>query len=789
MGLIEFKNIKLFKRDNLRSAGPSLSASNGNNESKAAKPQAVFMVVLKSHWVFIVFTSAILALFLAYAPSKHLPSITKGEISSSDIVAPFDLTYEDKDATEKQKMEAENSVVPVYNYDPNVYANIEEKIRHFFSFGREWLQKNARLLNEAVPREQVIDKFGLDLEPQDIASLVRFRFTTELEEALINILSKIFGRGIILSKNFLTRGEREKGIVLINLSGGEQKITAEQLYDLGESEDAFRTEVEKIKFSDRERTLLRNLASIILTPNVTYNKIETEKRKYLARNSVEPVLRTIKKGRVIIRKGDEATEDSLAIIEFYNKRLQRKASWIPGLIGIFMLFGLLFTALWYYLKLVYKKDVAGNNLRMTGTLLISSFIIYKIFLALAGLLGNSISTYPFSLPEIYYYAFPVQIGTLIFASIFSDSMPVIFCILNSLAVGYFLGTDLNIMLFAFLGGLAAIYGVSRFKRRYRGAVLQAGFSFIPLVNILFLLTYYLKERGTSFKVFAGESLLAIFGGIASGALAFLLLPLVESIFGFITASKLLELSNADLPVFRQMSLEAPGTYHHSLVVAALAEKAAEELGLDAQMVRVSALYHDIGKLKMPEYFIENQSRDIDLHKDLKPSMSTLVIINHVKEGVDAARKLRLPKQIRQIIEQHHGRSLVRYFFQKAKQSSSSEHEKVGEETYRYPGPTPKTKEAALVMMSDAVEAASRSLRSPTKDSLRRVITDILNAQLQDGQLDDCGISLQELRTVAVSFLTTLFSIYHPRVSYPGFTFEVRQPQEAAKETKTKKEIN
>ena len=240
--------------------------------------------------------------------------------------------------------------------------------------------------------------------------------------------------------------------------------------------------------------------------------------------------------------------------------------------------------------------------------------------------------------------------------------------------------------------------------------------------------------------------MGLLGGRASAVLAFLLLPLVESAFGFVTGSKLLELTNSDLPIFRQLSEEAPGSYHHSLIVATLAEKAAEELGLDTQLAKAGALYHDIGKTKMPEYFIENRTREFDLHKDLTPSMSTLVIKNHVKEGVELARKLKLPRPLRDIIEQHHGNSLVRFFYAKAKQTYDPEQQTVGEEVYRYPGPPPQTKEAGLVMLADAIEAASRSLKSPTKDNLKRVITDIINGTLQDGQLDACDFSLRELRS-------------------------------------------
>ncbi|MFQ6038281.1 MAG: HDIG domain-containing metalloprotein, partial [Candidatus Aminicenantales bacterium] len=292
--------------------------------------------------------------------------------------------------------------------------------------------------------------------------------------------------------------------------------------------------------------------------------------------------------------------------------------------------------------------------------------------------------------------------------------------------------------------------------------------------------HLIKERPFPIAPFSAEILMGLLGGLLSAALAFLLLPVFEFFFGIATQARLHELTNSDLPIFRQMAMKAPGSYHHSLIVATLAEHAAEEIRLDPLLVKAGALYHDIGKIKRPEYFIENRRRNPDMHKDLKPAMSALVILNHVKEGVDLARKLRLPRKIREIVETHHGKSLVRYFFEKAKEAYDPEMQKVGEESYRYPGPLPKSKEAALVMLADSVEAASRSLASPTKSTLRKVISEIFNSYLQDGQLDNCEISIRELRAVAESFLDTMYTIHHPRVEYPGFEFEVKKKKRPGK---------
>ena len=775
-----FSKIKLFRGSEIH---PSRPPAEPDGEEKKLGP---VQKAVRGPWLFMAVTVVAVSFILSFLPSRRLAPVDIGEIATADVMAPFDLIIEDSEETERRRNEAAESVLPVYFFDANVFANTEDKIRRLFEMGREWTAKHPSNHKAEQLKAALLEALSVDIELQDVAALARLRFPTEIEETLVLLSGKIFGQGIVLSKNLFIHGEPERGLTLRDIQGGERTVQVGELLDIGESERRFAQELERIEMSQRNRALLRNLSQVFLTANVTYNKIETERRRALTRGAVGTVTFLVKKGRVIVRKGDEITADTMMILEEFNKILEQRASWLPGFAGGLMLYLFLFVTLWYYLRSVFKRDLAAKKFRMTGTFLVGSLVLYKIFLALAATISASVSTAAFARIETYHYALPFQVGTLMFAFLVSDQMTLIYIILNSITVGYLLGGEFFLVIFCFIGGLAAVYGVKYFRRRYRASTLRAGFVAVPAVNTLILLTYYLIEKRGGFALFSAEVLMGLVGSAVAGALAFLLLPLVESAFGFITPSKLLELTNSDLPIFRQMSLEAPGSYHHSLIVATLAEKAAEELGINAPLAKAGALYHDIGKIKMPEYFIENRSREFDLHKDLKPSMSTLVITNHVKEGAEMARKLRLPKPLRDIIEQHHGHSLVRYFYNKAKQTSDPGQQKVGEESYRYPGPRPQTQEAGLVLLADSVEAASRSLKAPTKDNLKRVITDIINAYLQDGQLDDCDFSLRELRSIATSFLAILYAIYHPRIEYPGFAFEGRKgPDPAAEKPKNK----
>jgi putative nucleotidyltransferase with HDIG domain len=783
MSLISFDKIKLFKGSEIQPRkAPTEPVEEEKKLSTAEK-------ILKSRWTFLALVVLLVSLLVASIPTKSLTRLTRGEIAPADIVAPFDLTVPDVEATNRMRVEAENSILPVYTYDPNVFVNTEEKIHRLFVMGWAWVQKNPSGQRIDELRTSVLDLLGIDLDPEDAAALVKLKFPKEIEETLDGISAKLFAQGIVLSKNLFIRGEPERGLTLLTLQDGERAAKSGEILDLKESEERFSAELGKIDIPQRNKALLTSLAQIFLTPNITYNGIETDNRKAQTRARVALVTNTVKKGRVIIRKGDEAGAEAVKILDLYHQRLQRRSSWLPDFAGNALLFTMVFLALWLYLSSIQKTGQAERSFRMSGLFLIGSLTLYKLALIATGTLGTSLNPNLLSANGTASYAIPFQVGTLTFAFLLGDQLALSFAFINSIAVGSLLGGNYDLVLFAFIGGLAAIYGVRKFRKRQRAATLRAGFLAVPPANAAVILVVHLIEKRTGLGPFSAEVLMSILGAAVSAALAYLLLPAVESAFGFITASKLLELTNSELPVFRQMSQEAPGSYHHSLVVATLAEKGAEELGLDALLVKAGALYHDIGKTKMPEYFIENRSKELDLHKDLTPAMSTLVIINHVKEGAEIARKMKLPRPLREIIEQHHGNSLVRYFYNKAKQTYDPEQQKVGEESYRYPGPAPRTKEAALVMLADSVEAASRSLRSPSKDNLKRVITDIFNTYLQDGQLDDCDFSLRDLRAVASAFLTILFAIYHPRVDYPGFEFEIKKARRPAQPRKKANDRN
>jgi putative nucleotidyltransferase with HDIG domain len=779
MNFISFRRLKLFK-------GPSSRHKNGDQETPAKKEKRNFWRRLfQSPFFYLIVFVFVLSYLLSYVPPRSLPKPEEGEIASTDLISPLDLNIEDTETTAKRRAEAEEAVLPVYTLDKNSFLDIEERIRQLFEFGREWLKNATAPARTLELQKAVAEKFDLEIPVQELDSLIKSNFSPEVQETLISLIGKVSSQGIIVSKNLFIRKEPERGLILMQGPGSERPIRVDEVLDLTEGRERFASDVEKLEISSRNKRLLVGLAEVLLRPNVSFNRAETEARRERARARVETVFFRLKKGKVILRKGDEATAEDLKWISIINENLREARDWIVHLAGTFLLFALFFVTVWYYLKSLLKFRAALNIYLMMGVILILGLLAYKLSSLLATLFSQFARLPVLTDVDVYRFAFPYQFGVIIFAFLTTNTVTLIFAILNSLLVGYLFQGHFQFMLYSFIGGLAAVYGIRYYERQRRTSALRSGLFVVAPINVFLIITLELiQEKIGGLDAIAAEAIMGLLGGALSAALAFVLLPVFENVFGFVTQTKLLELTNSDLPVFRQMAMEAPGSYHHSLVVSTLAEKAAEEIGLDTMLVKAGALYHDIGKVKRPEYFIENISRNPDLHKDMTPSLSSLVIINHVKEGAEVAKKLKLPKKIKEIIEQHHGSSLVRYFFHKAKEVYDPEMQKIEEENYRYPGPPPQGKEAALIMLADSVEAASRSIKSPSRENLKRLIIEIFENYLQDGQLDDCDFSLRELRAIAVSFHATLYTIYHPRIQYPGFDFEMKKKKKPANEKKT-----
>jgi putative nucleotidyltransferase with HDIG domain len=435
---------------------------------------------------------------------------------------------------------------------------------------------------------------------------------------------------------------------------------------------------------------------------------------------------------------------------------------IEQLIGGFLISCLLIFILYRDImryKPAYLKKY--NMLFLLGLLFISTLLIGRLFGYLLLTLSKGLE---YKTLECAFFGIPIPAGAMLVSLLLDFHTAITFSFAVSLLVGLWLH-DASFTIYAFAGSITAAFSVIRCKKR--SSLLKGG-GYVIAANVLTVIIILLFN-GELFTTKAPPSIMfAALGGIAVTAIVSLLLPLIEYTFKVYTDISLLEFLDLDQPIMKSLMVTAPGTYHHSVIVGNLVESAAEEVGANPLLARVSAYYHDIGKIKMSDYFIENQSGSVSKHDKLTPHMSSMIIVNHVKEGVELARQYNLPEPIIDIIEQHHGTMLVSYFYQKAKEQT--ENAIPVEEDFRYHGPKPQTRVAALVMMADAVEAASKVLTDPTPARISSLVDRIINHIFLDGQLDECELTLKDIHEVKKRFSYILTGIFHKRIDYPGFDF-------------------
>ncbi|UCE80117.1 MAG: HDIG domain-containing protein [Nitrospiraceae bacterium] len=402
-----------------------------------------------------------------------------------------------------------------------------------------------------------------------------------------------------------------------------------------------------------------------------------------------------------------------------------------------------------------------NMLFLLTLMILSTLILGRSFEYIFLILSDGLG---FIVPETAMFGLPLAAGAMLVTLLFDFHTAITFSFIISLLSGYWL-LDAFYPIYVFVGSLTAAFSVIRCKKR--SAILLGGL-YIILANVLMVLIICLT-KGELFSPTALSALiLAIISGIIVSAIVSLLLPFLEYLFKITTDISLLELLDLNQPLMKNLMVTAPGTYHHSIIVGNLVESAAEVVNVNPLLARVSSYYHDIGKLKMPDYFVENQIGTENKHDKLTPHMSSMIITNHVKEGVELAKQFKLPDVIINIIKEHHGTSVMTYFYQKAKELEQPSIPE--EEEYRYLGPKPQSRVSALVMMADAIEAASRVLNDPTPSRISALVDKIMNNFFIDGQLDECELTFKDISEIKKRFIYILTSIFHKRIDYPGFDF-------------------
>jgi putative nucleotidyltransferase with HDIG domain len=474
----------------------------------------------------------------------------------------------------------------------------------------------------------------------------------------------------------------------------------------------------------------------------------------------------LKRNPVLLHAGETVTAENLPLIE--RVRQYQLAERQPKrLLGLLALVGMMFFAL-------YKSAVTSQSSRLgprTAFWVASSALMFQTLLARVGMFGASVLS---ARPETgglggffeLQFAIPFAACALALSLLIGSQVALVAALMSALLVGFISPHDLAISAFALAGSVVAIYSVQRY--RTRNAVIVAGAVVAGVNAVMGAAASLIANNNWNWKSILGGVVFGMVGAALTAGVASFAIPIYESAFDILTDLKLLELSNADNPLLRQLAIRTPGTSYHSFMVGVLAEEAAKAIGANALLARTACLYHDIGKLAAPNMYIENQKGGPNPHDKVSPLDSVRVITGHVRRGIQMATEADLPPQIIDFIPQHHGTRVLAYFYHKAKSQAEARGGYVNIDDFRYPGPKPQSKEAVILMLADGAEASVRSLEEHTPENIRAIVKKIVDSVVADGQLDESTVTMRELTTIRESLINTLINIYHQRISYPGF---------------------
>ncbi len=746
------------------------------------------------------------AMMVDWTPRAGTAGLDEGDIAPTDIRAHRAFDVEDQKLTIERRKTARDGVSPVFEHDVLLGADVQRRIDRAFVEMRAFLEAQAAAAvddgegdatdggaadpgdgaePEAVESGPVIDPavmmrrldefentLGLELDDTDTANLRSVGFSEAVQRDIKELVRVAMSGLVVYDADDLPRSG---SIVISRLEGSHRTEypldDLTDVLDLPTARDGIsRTAAED--FADRPAHILITVirfARELTQPNLRFNASTTEVERDLASAAVQPVTTHYKREQVIHRAGEPITPGALRVIQAMNAG----ASSYHPLVHLFAV-ALLLTILLSSVERFALRYVHAFSRRFTD--LLAMAVLLLLIGAVAALLhglGTALASVVPRIPTDAYSLFvPVAAGAIMVRTLMNAVTATVWSIVASVVAAAMCDGNLYLGLYFLVSSLAAAGGLGAAQERYR--LIRAG-AVAGLTNVLVVVAIDLNTgfglQGAAWM--AGNwvtdglfhVLFALAGGLFAGVLAVGLVPVFEAL-GFLTQSKLLELSNLNHPLLREMIVKAPGTYHHSMMVGSLAEAAAKAIGADGLLIRVGAYFHDIGKTLKPHYFIENQ-RDMDNpHDRLAASMSGLVITNHVKEGIELGRRHGLPEPIIAMIPQHHGTSMVRFFYNKAVQTADPEKGEVDDKDYRYPGPKPQTKEAAIMMLADGVEAATRSLKSHTAGTITARVQAMVNSVVADGQLDECPLTLSDLRVVSETFVSVLLGIHHHRIEYP-----------------------
>jgi len=650
-----------------------------------------------------------------------------GQVAPTDIRAPRALNYTNEILTDQAREEARQAVPPQYDYTTERAITIAAAQLVEFTRRVALLDTAFARQTSAAERQALLDTVlpGLSADARTVLQTMKPERWAPLRTEAARVLD-------VAERTELRDTE---------VAQARERLSAQMAGEL----------------TDGERTLAAELIGPLLVPNSSFSADLTQQERDRQAAAVRPVVENIAQGEVIVRGGTKVTEVDLARIHALNLDVQRPD--LAALGGWFLLSGLLVAMLIAWLRLFRPAYWHRNNV----VLLIWLLIMFATF-ALQLTAGRA--ALPFIMPV-------AAIGLLV-AVLLDAETAVIVTAIVAIITGAVSGPSLELGTYALLGGLAGILAIRRGDRLQ--AFIQAGAAIFVVQAVVVTAFSLLGERDlTGVVQLIGAAAVSAGGAAVATVGSFAVLG---NVFGLLTVFQLLELANPSQTLLRRLLVETPGTYHHSLMVGNLAERAAESIGADPLITRVAAYYHDVGKLANPLAFIENQSGGENIHDELEPEQSAQILKHHVADGIDVAYRARLPKTLIAFIPQHHGTALMSYFYAKAREEAAEPYggletpegmrvaEAVDQRRYRHVGPKPQSREAALLMLADGVEASVRSLSSRDEPAIRSMVARIISERMDDGQFDECDLTLRDINRAQEAFVSQLLGMYHQRVAYP-----------------------
>lgn len=678
----------------------------------------------------------------------HYGKLFEGRIAESDIVASFQVEIPDETRTSERVEQARRAVNDVYVFDAKAAERLD-------------LDLQSALTKGALPGSA--DSIW-------VSSVLRGPGGAEAAAAIRQIAQTVLTEKIVARLDTLPQGRA----ISVRYFGEPTEIVLHDLsrvIDLEEAKRRVRGAAGGIPGLDPSHVVrLGDWMASLIQPTLTYDFGETRRRMDEAARQVPVLYSRIPRGTTLVRKGAPLTRD--VIREIQAMQGARPRGFDPtAMFGTLLIMAFFVFFLWRFAS-DYQRDY--RRIRHLFSFLVLALTIHatlgRAAMGLIDLLVKSLE-FPLDRPETLWCLIPMASGAVLVALLANNRIAIVYAMFASAIFGILFNWNLPYALFVLLTHLAGVYGLAKY--RARAALMRSGLTIGFVGAVVVAALDAITSGFDPWQTCLTNAVFAFVGGlIGVPLLVAFLLPIFEWLFGVLTDIRLLELSSLDNPLLSELALRAPGSYNHSIIVGTLAEAAAEAIGANPLFCRVSAFYHDIGKMKTPEYYIENQRPGENPHDRLAPSMSALIISNHVKEGIRLGREHGLPEPILDIIPQHHGTRVMTYFYERARAAAQAAGTPPpNPDEFRHPGPKPTSKEAAIFMLSDSVEAAARTIAEPSDERFRDLIRQIASRVILDGQFDQCDLTFKDLDKITEAFVRTLGSIYHHRIDYPTFIFE------------------